>query len=140
DFSDCRAQGLRIESDTWLENTSFRRVSMQRCSFMHSHFSGSDWQEADVCDGMILACDLSGTQAKRMRSQRAVFKDSRIQDADWRQSDLMEAAFDSAILQRVDMSGSNLHAVQTRTADIRSLQVQDALLGTSRLLQEHGHA
>lgn len=139
DFSNIHAEGLRIDSGTTLKKTSFRHASMPQCSFMQSHFPENNWQDADIGDGLVLACDLRNTQAQRLHARNTVFKDSRIQDADWRQADLMHASFDYAIVERVDMSGSNLHGAQTRTANIDSLQVQDALLSGNRLLQEHAH-
>lgn len=138
DFSDTQAEGLRIDSGTALVHASFERASLPRCSLMQSQFPDSRWQEADVSDGLFLACDLSNTQAQRLKARQTVFKDSRIRDADWQQSDLMEASFEYALIERVDVSQSNLHGVQTRTANIRALRVDGALLSATRLLQEHG--
>jgi len=139
DFSRSRAVGLRIDSETRLEAALFRAADLSGCSFMQSHFERSDWDAASLHDGLLAGCDLSGSQAIGVRARQASFKDCRIQDADWRQADLMEATFDYAILQRVDLSGSNLHAVQTRLARVEGVRVEGALLGNSRLLQEHAH-
>jgi uncharacterized protein YjbI with pentapeptide repeats len=139
DFSHVQAEGMRIDSDTTLAQANFEHAHLAKCSFMHSHFGGSVWRDAEVSDGLILACDLRDTQAQRLRARRAVFKDSRIQDADWRQADLMQASFDYAVIERVDASGSNWHGTQTRTATIRSMRLQDSLLSASRLLQEHAY-
>ncbi|PWF24797.1 hypothetical protein DD235_00995 [Corticimicrobacter populi] len=139
DFSRSRAVGLRIDSDTRLEAASFRAADLSGCSFMQSHFERSDWDAASLHDGLLAGCDLSGSRAIGVRARQASFKDCRIQDADWRQADLMEATFDYAILQRVNLSGSNLHAVQTRLACVEGVRVEGALLGNSRLLQEHAH-
>lgn len=139
DFSDVQAEGLRIDSGTTLEKASFQRAALPRCSFQKSAFPNSVWDDADVSHGMFLACDLTGMRAQRLQARATVFKDSLIRDADWQQANLMEASFDYAVLERVDASGSNLHGIQTRTASIRSMRVDGALLSASRLLQEHGN-
>lgn len=138
-MSDAKAPGLRIDSGTTLDKASFERASLETCSFQKSFFPNSNWTDANINDGLLMACDLSGMQAQRLQARRAVFKDSQIRDANWQHANLMEASFDYAILERIDASGSNLHGAQTRTATVRSIKLDDAVLSASRLLQEHGH-
>jgi|GEM_PF-1225297 len=139
DFSDTQARGLRIDSQTTLENSSFERADLQTCSFQKSFFPNNAWHDTDVTDGLIVACDLSGMHAQRLLARRTVFKDSLIRDVNWQHANLMEAAFDYAILERLDAAGANLHGVQTRTAMVRSIQLNKALLSHTRLVQEHAH-
>lgn len=137
DFSCGRLAGVRIDSECNFTQSSFAQADLRGCSLQKSSFSEANFNEADLSDAFVYDCDLSGTTGWRAKALRTDFKNSRFSNARWIAANLFEASFDYAVLENMDLSGANLHAIETRTAYVRGVQVQGALLSRTRLLQEH---
>lgn len=140
DFSRSQARGLRIDEGSTLARASFAGAVLTAASIQDSHLPQAVLDEATLDDAFMKASDMSGSVANGASACRVVFKDVRLADAAWLRTNLMEAVFEQTLLHRVDFSGSNLYAVQARTADVRGLQLRGAVLDRCHILQEHGRA
>lgn len=137
DFSRGRLAGLRIDTECDFGQSSFVQADLRGSSLQNSRFVNADFNQSDLSDAFVSACDLTGTTGWRATARHTDFKNSRFHNARWPAANFFEASFDHAMLENFDLSGSNLHAVDTRTAIVRGLQVQGALLSQTRLLQDH---
>lgn len=137
DFSHGRLAGVRIDSECDFAQSRFVQTDLRGASLQKSGFRQASFNEADLSDAFVCDCDLGDTTGWRIRAQRTDFKNSRFTNARWTAANLFEASFDHAVLENVDLSGSNLYAIETRTAFVRGVQVQGALLSRTRLLQDH---
>jgi uncharacterized protein YjbI with pentapeptide repeats len=111
---------------------------MTRASLQNTGLQQCSLRETRLDHALVLECDLSGSDAWHMVARRANFTGSRIAGATWRGANLMQAGFDRATLENLDLSGSNLHAASTRTATAQGIVLDKALLTRCRLIEEHG--
>ncbi|OWT59098.1 DUF2169 family type VI secretion system accessory protein [Candidimonas nitroreducens] len=137
-FTKGRLQNLRTMDDTVLQGAHFDGADMSRASLQNTGLQQCSLRETRLDHALVLECDLSSSDAWHMVARRASFTGSRIAGATWRGANLMQAGFDRATLENLDLSGSNLHAASTRTATAQGIILDKALLTRCRLIEEHG--
>lgn len=140
DFRRAQLAGLRIDSDTDLSQANFEQADLQGCSLQDSNLSGAVFNEAMLDGAFIKNCILDQSVGWRASAKAADFKGSSWQGARWLAANFMTASFDSTRLENVDFSGTNLHAADVRTAYVKGLQLQGALLTRCDVLQQHALA
>lgn len=137
-FTKGRLQNLRTMDDTSLQGAHFDGADMSRASLQNTGLQQCSLRETRLDHALVQECDLSRSDAWHMVARRANFTGSRIAGATWRGANLMQAGFDRATLENLDLSGSNLHAASTRTATAQGIVLDQALLTRCRLIEEHG--
>lgn len=137
DFTDAVLHGLRLDTACSLHEANFSRADMRDASLQDSTLVSACLNEAVLERALVRHCDLSGSDGWRLRARNAQFHDSRLMRISWRAANLMECSFAQSVLTDADLSGANLHAADTRTAQVSRVQVQGALLTRCRLLEEH---
>lgn len=137
DFTGGQMAGLRIDSTSDFTQGCFVQADLRGSSLQDTCFADANFNQADLSDAFVSGCDLSGTTGWRTLALRTDFKNSSFHNARWIAANMFEASFDHAVLENLDLSGSNLYAIETRTAVVHGVQVQGALLSRTRLLQEH---
>lgn len=138
-FSDAVLHGLRLDTACSLHEANFARADLRDASVQDSTLVSACLNESVLERALVRHCDLSGSDGWRLRARGAQFHDSRLVGISWRAANLMECSFAQSMLTDADLSGANLHAADTRTAQVSRVQVQGALLTRCRLLEEHAH-
>lgn len=136
-FDSANMPGLRTLLDTQLSDANMQGANLEDASLQDSSLLRANLREVCLDRAFIKACDLTGTDAWRMRARSADFTDSCIVQASWRGVNLMHASARQATLLDTDLTGSNLHAFQTRTATVQGLKLEQSLMTRCRLLQEY---
>lgn len=139
-FDHARLEGLRTLQETSLEHANLNGADLQGASLQKTSLANATLREARLDQALVKECDLKGTDAWRMVAREADFTDSQIAAASWRGANLMKATLGYAKVFDTDLTGSNLHAVQTRTATVQGLKLEGALMTRCRLIQEYGDA
>jgi len=138
-FDGARLPGLRTLKGTQLDHANLRGADMQDASLQETSLTHAILQEADLDRALVKECDLGRTDAWRMTARNTDFTDSRISQATWRGANLMQATLSQATILDTDLTGTNLHAAQTRTATVQGLKLDQALMTRCRLPREYDH-
>ena len=115
-------------------------TNLDRAALQDTDLANASLREAHMDGGFIKNCDLSGTDAWHLVARACDFNGSRIQQASWRGANLMKAKLREVVLQDVDLTGSNLHAADTRTTKAQGVKLEQALLTRCRLLDDYVRA
>lgn len=142
-FREARLAGLRLDSRCDLPIADFDKADLQNSSLQDSDLQAASFNEALLDNALVRNCVLDGSVGWQASAVRTDFKGSSWTGARWPAANFMTASFAGAHLENVDFSGANLHACEVRTAVVRGMQVQGALLTRCDLLAQHaqgGHS
>src|SRR5690606_3331629 len=137
-FDGATVPGLRSLVGTRLDQANFNGADLEGASLQNTSLTQAVLREARLDGALIKECDLSRTDAWRVVSRRADFSASQITQASSRGVNLMHATLGHARVFDTGLTGSNLHATQTRKATVQVLKLEGALMTRCRLLQEYG--
>ena len=138
-FTESSLQGLRVLKGTNLNRATLEKAQLSRASLQDSTLVQAILCEANMDGCLIKNCDLTGSNAWHLVARSANFTGSRITQASWRGANLMHTRWSEAIWQDADLTGSNLHAADTRRVRAQGVQLKQALMTRCRLIEDYAH-